>query len=164
MDSRRQIIAWLNDAHAVEQSLENVLQLQSKSAADNPELRERLDQHLAETRGHAERVRNALESLGEKPSALKSLAGGFMGIMQGVSTSVFRDEVLKNIIANYAMEHFEIACYRSLRVAANEAGLTEIAEMCEAILAEETAMAEWLEEQIPDMTRAHLETLEGAKK
>ena len=159
MDARLQIVAWLTDAHALEQSLENVLKTQVDSVDDDPELRSRLEQHLAETRRHKERVSEALATLNEKPSGLKAAAGGFMGMLQGMSLAVFRDETLKCIIANYAMEHFEIACYRSLRVAATEAGLPAIAEMCEDILKEETAMAEWLEEQIPDTTRNHIESL-----
>ena len=58
---------------------------------------------------------------------VKSIAAGFMGMMEGMSLAVFRDENLKAILADYAMEHFEIACYRSLRVAANEAGLPAVA-------------------------------------
>ena len=143
----------------MEQSLESVLQQQIRDASDVPDIRARLQQHLTETRGHAEKVAGCLKQLGEAPSALKSIAGGLIGMVQGASTAMFRDEILKSIIADYAMEHFEIACYRSLRAAANEAGLPEVAEVCEGILAEETAMAEWLEEQLPDMTRAHLHTL-----
>jgi ferritin-like metal-binding protein YciE len=159
MDSNQQIIAWLRDAYAMEQSLENVLQLQINDSKEVPDVQARLEQHLAQTREHSAKVKAALSGMGETTSALKSAAGNIMGLMQGVSMAVFRDEMLKGIISNYAMEHFEIACYRSLRVAANEAGLTDLAEMCEEILAEETQMAEWLEEQIPDMTRAHLHSL-----
>lgn len=156
MEQKQQIITWLRDAHAMEQGQENLLQSQIREARDIPEMQQRLQQHLTETRGHRERVAAALAQLGEAPSAVKSIAGGFMGMLEGLSTAMFRDMMVKNLIADYAMEHFEIACYRALRVAANEAGLTELATTCEGILKEETAMAEWLEEQIPDVTRAHL--------
>lgn len=156
MEQKQQIVTWLRDAHAMEQAQENVLQSQIREARDMPEMEERLQQHLTETRGHRERVAAALSLLGESPSSVKSIAGGFMGMVEGMSTAMFRDMLVKNLIADYAMEHFEIACYRTLRVAANEAGFTDIATTCEEILKEETAMAEWLEEQIPDITRAHL--------
>lgn len=158
MEQKQQIITWLKDAHAMEQGQENLLQGQIREVRDMPEMEQRLQQHLAETRGHRERVAAALSLLGESPSTVKSIAGGFVGLMEGLSTAMFRDMMVKNLIADYAMEHFEIACYRALRVAANEAGLTDIATTCEEILKEETAMAEWLEEQIPDVTRAHLNT------
>ncbi|MDO8540639.1 MAG: ferritin-like domain-containing protein [Opitutaceae bacterium] len=157
MDQNQQIITWLKDAHAFEQSLEIILQAQIAESRDVPEMQQRLQQHLEETREHRRRVASALGTLGESPSKIKTLAGGFMGMLEGLSTAVFQDRAIKNVLADYAMEHFEIACYRSLRVAANEAGFTDIATMCEEILKEETAMAEWLEEQIPDITRAHLQ-------
>lgn len=156
MEHTQQIITWLKDAHALEQGLENILQTHIAEAQSAPELQERLRQHLEETRQHRTRVAAALSSLGESPSRLKSMAGGLVGMVEGMSTAMFRDMLIKNIIADYTMEHFEIACYRTLRVAANEAGHPAIASMCEEILRDETAMAEWLEEQLPDMTRAHL--------
>jgi ferritin-like metal-binding protein YciE len=156
MEHKQQIITWLKDAHALEQGLENILQTQIAEAQSAPEMQERLRQHLEETRQHRTRVAAALSALGESPSRLKTMAGGLMGMVEGMSTAMFRDMLIKNIIAGYTMEHFEIACYRALRVAANEAGYSEIATMCEEILRDETAMAEWLEEQLPDMTRAHL--------
>lgn len=159
MDSRQQIVAWLRDAHAMEQSIENVLQAQIADAKEMPELRARLEQHVTETRRHRDEVEAALAELNETPSTMKSMAGGFMGMAQGASMAMFRDELLKGVIGNYAMEHFEIACYRALRVAANEAGLSDLARRCEDILTEETEMAEWLEEQIPDMVRLHLRSL-----
>jgi ferritin-like metal-binding protein YciE len=159
MDARRQIIAWLRDVHALEQSLEHVLQMQAKDAQQTPELLARLEQHLSETIRHKDMVGRALLSLDETPSGVKSMAAGVMGMMQGMTLAVFRDETLKCILTDYAMEHFEIACYRSLRVAATEAGFPAIAEMCEQILKDETAMAEWLEEQIPDFTRSHVNSL-----
>jgi ferritin-like metal-binding protein YciE len=57
--------------------------------------------------------------------------------------------VLKNFLADYATEHFEIACYRALIVAANEAGHPRIATVCERILAEEEDMAEWIGKNLP---------------
>jgi ferritin-like metal-binding protein YciE len=42
-----------------------------------------------------------------------------------------------------------IACYRSLIVAANEAGHPKIARVCREILREEEKMAAWLEKNLP---------------
>lgn len=156
MPQKDQIAAWLSDAHAMEQSLTSVLQQHIKDARDLPELRERIELHLEETRRHAERVRSCLEQLGSSPSTMKSAAGGFMGMLQGMSTSLFRDEIVKNAIGDYAMEHFEMACYSALASAAEDAGLTDIAQTCREIFGEEAEMADWLEEQIPELTRMHL--------
>lgn len=151
--AEKQLIAWLNDAYSMEQSLAQVLQNHSDDAQDLPDVREKDMQHLYETRRHAEQIERCLGFLGERPSTLKGMTGTVMGKVQGVATGVFGDEVMKNFLSDYAMEHFEIACYRALIAAAEEAGRPEIGEICEAILKEEEAMARWLEERIPDVAR-----------
>lgn len=163
MPQREQIIAWLADAYAMEQSLANVLLQHCKDAAELPELHDRLDRHYEETRQHAERVRACLELLGTTPSTMKTMAGGLFGTLQGMSTRVFRDELVKNAISDYAMEHFEMACYSALAAAADEAGFTEIAQTCRDIFGEEAEMADWLEEQIPEFTRLHLQSTMAAR-
>jgi ferritin-like metal-binding protein YciE len=158
METNDQIIAWLRDAHAMETSLEQILTRHAAAAAEHPEVQARLQQHREETRQHAEVVEECLQSLGSSPSLAKSAAGGFMGALQGMATGVFRDEVVKNALADYGLEHLEIACYSSLIAAADEAGLAHIARSCSEILRSETEMAHWLEDQIPVLTRAFLES------
>ncbi len=157
MSSKEQLVTWLNSAYSMEQSLIKVLENHAKDAKDHPEVRQRDEQHIEETRGHAERVRQCLEILGEKPSKMKSAMGSAMGAMQGAATGMARDEIVKNFLSDYAAEHFEIACYRSLIAGAEELGEPEIARICRSILAEEEAMAQWLEERIPQVTRMKLQ-------
>jgi ferritin-like metal-binding protein YciE len=157
MDTHEQIITWLRDAHAMERSMESVLERHIADAAEQPLLRERLERHLVETRQHAQRVEGCLEALNATPSTTKDLAANFLGALQGMSSALFRDEVVKNTLAEYAMEHFEIACYSSLIAAAENAGLIDLAHTCSELLREEAAMAIWLEDEIPKITRRYLE-------
>lgn len=157
-----QLTAWLNSAYSMEQSLAKVLDNHANDAKDHLELQQRLEEHREETRGHAERVRECLRILGQEPSTMKSAMGSVMGAVQGASTGMFRDELVKNFLADYSAEHFEIACYRSLIAAAEEAAQPEIAEICGEILDDEEAMAEWIEEQIPEVTRRVLHQVSHA--
>lgn len=152
----KQLISWLNDAYFMEQSLAKVLENHADDARDLPDVREKDMQHLYETRRHAEKLERCLDLLGEKPSMLMGAMGTVMGKVQGAATGVFGDEVMKNFISDYAMEHFEIACYRALIAAADEAGRPEIAQICEEILHEEATMARWLEQRIPDVAKMTL--------
>jgi ferritin-like metal-binding protein YciE len=152
-----QIITWLRDAHAMETSLDQVLARHIAAAADHPDVQARLELHREETRQHARRVAGALDALGADVSTVKSAAAGFMGAMEGMATGAFRDEIIKNALADYAVEHFEIGCYSALVAAAEEAGLEEIARTCSGILRSEVEMANWLEDQIPALTRSFLE-------
>lgn len=140
----------------MEKNLENVLENHAKDASEHPQMKARIEQHLHETRRHVRQVDECLQLMGDKPSAMKNLVGNVLGTVQGVSSGVFRDAIVKNVLSDYASEAFEIACYRSLIVAAEELGQTRIAETCRQILAEEEAHAAWLNEQIDDVTRLML--------
>lgn len=157
MPHHKQLISWLNDAHSMERSLVNVLEKHCKDAAEFPDLRARTEQHLNETRRHVEKVEECLRQLGEKPSMSKGVMGTVMGKVQGVATGMFRDEMIKNALGDYAAEHLEIASYRSLIAAAEELGLPDVARICSEILREEEAMAGWLEDHIPEITRLTLQ-------
>ena len=152
-----ELIRWLNDAYMLELALEENLIKHAPSAQEFPDWRERIQQHVEETREHANAMRSCIERLGGTVSTTKALIGELAGRIQGLSTIMYKDEQVKNVLADYAMEHFEIACYESLITAAEQAGQPEVAQICEEILDEEEAMADWLRAQIPLVTTAHLE-------
>jgi ferritin-like metal-binding protein YciE len=67
------------------------------------------------------------------------------------------DEVMKHALASYAFEQFEAAGYQALVTAAEQAGEREVASTCSTILREEQAMAAWLWEHLPQLTRRYLQ-------
>lgn len=149
-------LAWLRDAYAMEQGVGEILERQVKQLDDVPEVRMMVQQHLEQTKSQAERVKQCVESLGESVSNGKSMMANMIGAMQGMSTAMSDDKVVKNALANHALEHFEMACYLSLSSAAKELGHDNIAKVCETIMQEEIAMANWFEKQIPLVTRHEL--------
>lgn len=161
---RQQLIAWLTDAHAMELSLAKVLENHAKDADRLPDIRARDEEHLAETQEHARKVERCLQLLGaDKPSSIKNAIGTVMGKMQGAMSGPFGDEIMKNALSDYAAEHMEIACYRSLIFAADELGESDVARICNEILAEEESMAQWLEQKLPDITRMALHQAPAAQ-
>ncbi len=150
------LVSWLNDAYAMEQNLIEVLESQVKHAEEHPEIKRHLETHLEETQRHSEIVEECLHRLDSDSSAGKKLIGKMTGWVQGAGSSASDDALVKDCLAGYSMEHFEIASYRSLVAAAEEAGETEVAEACRAILQDEQRMAEFLEQQIPRVTQMHL--------
>ena len=149
MTHQQTLIAWLNDAYAMENSMIPVLENHAKDAKDHPDIQARGQQHVDETRRHAEMVRSCIERLGESPSTLKTGLGSVMGTMQSVATGLFRDEVVKNFLSDYAAEHFEIASYKALIAAAQEFGDLETVRVCQEILREDEDMAHWLDQHLP---------------
>src|SRR5919206_2764152 len=95
---------------AVSQTLENHV----KDAKDSPLLQAKLQEHLEQTRHHAELVKRCLERLGESPSMVKSTVANVLGTTQGLATGLAQDEPVKNALADYAAECQEIASYWAL--------------------------------------------------
>ena len=153
---KEQLITWLNDAHAMELSLEKNLEDHIKDAANISELRDGLEEHLLATRRHAIRITEAVHRLGGTLSQVRSVVATAMGRLEGMATSLFKDEIVKDVLADYAAEQFEVACYTSLIAAAQEFGEAEVADLCRKNLHEDQAMAEWLRVQIPVVTRHYL--------
>jgi len=156
------IVAWLNDAHAMENALIQILEHQVKDAGPYPEVRAKLQQHLEQTRRHADLVQSCVERLGGSTSSIKTGLASLFGQFQALSTGAARDEMVKNALADYAAENFEVASYRALVAAAQATGDTETASVCQQILAEDEAMAQWLEVNLPVLVQATLAALQTA--
>jgi ferritin-like metal-binding protein YciE len=143
-------MAWLNDAYGMENALVQVLQNHAKDAQDHPQMHAKIQEHLDKTRQHAELVKGCIEHRGGSPSAIKTGMANLVGVMQGLSTGMAEDELVKNGIADYAAENFEIASYRALITAAQDLGDEQTANSCRQILADEQDMANWLAQHLPE--------------
>lgn len=124
---------------------------------DHPLVAGKVEEHLEQSREHAARVKECIERLGGESSTAKKGVAKFLGNAAALTNAAASDEVVKNAIADFTFEHFEIASYRALVAAAEAAGEEEVQRICEDILEQEEAMAAWLEEHLPLVTRQHLE-------
>jgi ferritin-like metal-binding protein YciE len=157
MDERNRLIGWLNDAYSLEQSLIQSLDMQIPLMEDHPETQARLEEHQDETERHKEMVAAAIKSLGSSPSTAKAALGSVSGFFSGLM-NVGSDQAVRNLVTDYAMEHMEIATYRSLAAAAEVLDETEIVAMCEEILEDELRMAQWIEDHLPHVVKTRLLT------
>lgn len=148
---------WLRDAHAMEEQAESMLTSQAGRIENYPELKAKIEQHIRETQSQSERIRACLERRGTSPSGAKDIAGKFTAMMQGLSGTAMADEVVKGGMASYTFEQFEISSYGAIIAAAELAGDTETKTVAETILREEKAMADWLHQHLPQVTRQFLE-------
>lgn len=154
--AQENLIAWLRDAHAMEEQAEKMLQTQSARLEHYPQLKTKIDQHLEETIEQKDLISGCLERLGDSPSTLKDLGAKFMAFAQGMGGMTMDDEVVKGAMASYAFENIEIAMYTVLIEAAKVAHDPETREVCERILPQEVAMADWLKEHLPQISRHYL--------
>lgn len=163
MTKREQLISWLGDAHAMEVGIVSTLEKHISDAKGQPKVRAGLTKHLQETKNHAAAMKKALSSLGGSHPVVREGVSKLVNLAAGLVTTVARDTVVKNAIADFATEHFEIACYSSLIVTATELGETEIAATCNTILKEEQAMAKALAGQLEAISLTYLATLDKDK-
>lgn len=153
---RKHYLAWIRDAHAMEEQAATMLRGMIGRLEDYPGLRSRLEQHLAETERQAEDLRNLAAGHESTTSALKNALGRLTGAGQALSGLFTTDEVVKGVMAGYAFEHVEIAAYRVLIAAAEALDDRPALQIFQRILAEEVAMAEALKDQIAPTTRTFL--------
>jgi ferritin-like metal-binding protein YciE len=162
MSPKDLLLSWLNNAYGMENNLVEVLEHQVKDAEKYPPVQAKLQEHLQQTRRHAEIVQGCIEQLGGSTSAIKSGMATVMGKFQALSTGAAQDEMIKNGLQDYAAESFEVASYTSLIAAAKQIGEVQVATACTEILREDAAMQSWLEQNIPAMTAQMMNELTSA--
>jgi ferritin-like metal-binding protein YciE len=154
----------LRNQHAVENQAIQLLERQIGRLENYPELRTRMQHHLDESHAQVERLDRLLAALGTSSSALKDAAMSFMGNVAALAHAPASDEVIKNSLANYAFEHYEIAGYKSLIAIAEEVGDAEAITLLGESLSEEEAMAQWIDEHLKDTTLTFLHRSEQGEK
>src|SRR3954464_14952811 len=123
IDQARDIyIVGLRDQHAVENQAIELLERQVGRLENYPEMRERMRQHIEESKQQAKRLEELLLGLGTSESTMKDFAMSMTGKLMALGHSVATDEVVKNTFANFAFEHYEIAAYQSLLALADATG------------------------------------------
>jgi len=150
-------LAWLRDAHAMEQGLINVLEQQIDDTKDLPEVRKKLEEHLEETHNHAAKVETILRRYDSDTSGGKDTLSKLSSMVSGITSSISDDALVKNMHSSYAAEHFEIGAYTLLRGVAEEFDDQETVQICDDILRDEEAMADFILEHLPHLAIEHLQ-------
>jgi ferritin-like metal-binding protein YciE len=163
-DTAREIYTTgLRNQHAVENQAIELLERQVGRLEHYPEMAERMRQHIEESREQARRLEELLAGLGTSHSAVKDTVMSFVGNIAAMMHAPAPDEVIKNTLANFAFEHYEIAAYKSLLTLADVTGHSAAQTALKQSLAEEEAMARWIEERIADTTRKFLSRSEAGQ-
>jgi ferritin-like metal-binding protein YciE len=145
-------VTGLNNAHAMETQAIELLTRQVERLDNYPEIEVKLRAHLEESKVQRTRIEEVLAALDEKHSALKEAVLGLGGNMAAMAHTAASDEIIKDTLANYMFEHFEMAAYKSLTAMAEFIGDPKGAAAAQANLREEEIMASWLEEHIAPTT------------
>ncbi|MBE5251904.1 MAG: DUF892 family protein [Enterobacterales bacterium endosymbiont of Blomia tropicalis] len=148
---------WLRDAHAMEQQAESMLNKMADRLEHYPALKQRITQHIEETKQQQAMLKQLLERHDIHKSALKDAMGKMSAFGQAIGGMTTPDEVVKGGISGYVFENFEIASYTSLIAAAEQVGDAEGVSILTQIREQEIAMAEWLYTHLPEVTQQFLQ-------
>ncbi len=149
-------VAWLNDARAMELGLIQTIESHLRLLEDHPAMKTRMEQHLAETRRHAEIVEECIKQYGGKVAMFKGMLSTLAGGLGGAAAAVTGDDLMKAMLSDSAAEELEIASYTALIASARELGDNYTADACEEILKDEVAHQEWIRGQLPALAHKYL--------
>ena len=162
--SRKKVLQYLGEAQATEQSLVRALQSQI-AMTPRGAYRTALEQHLRQTREHAERVGERCRELGQGGNPLSAAVGvveSVVGQALALGKTPFdllrgsggEEKVLKNAKDAYASEALEIATYTAIERLAQAVGDDETAALAASIRADEEKMLDRVLREIPKLTDA----------
>lgn len=130
----------LRDIYSAENQLIKALPKMAK-AAQSEELKMEFEEHLEQTKTHAERLEQIFEELGEKPGREKCEA--MEGLVKEGAEAIQKDEenpAIKDvglIAAAQRVEHYEIAAYGTVRTFAEKLGYSDAVDLLQQTLDEE---------------------------
>ncbi|HYE02533.1 MAG TPA: DUF892 family protein, partial [Phycisphaerales bacterium] len=121
--------AWLGDAHGVEQLLRRALENHARDAADLPELSARYAELARASARHAEMLASCLTRRGGSISTVKSVLGKATGVIQVAMSGLAADELVKDVLSDFAAVQYAVASYTALIEAARLEGDHDTAEV-----------------------------------
>jgi ferritin-like metal-binding protein YciE len=129
----------LKDLYDAESRLVKALPKVAK-AATSQKLRSAVEEHLEQTKGHVDRLKEIFDNLGEKASGKK--CAGMVGIVkegEELMDEDYEGEVMDAALISAAqrVEHYEIAAYGCVRAWAELLGENEASSLLQKILEEE---------------------------
>jgi ferritin-like metal-binding protein YciE len=155
-------VQYLAEARATEDALTRVLQSQI-AMTPRGSYRSALEKHLNQTRRHSARLSDRMRELGAGSNPVTAVIG-FAEEVLGQALALSKapldllrggggdEKVLKNAKDTYASEALEIATYAAIERLARAVGDATTAKLAADILAEERAMLERVETEIPKLT------------
>lgn len=135
------LVEQLRDLLHAEGQLVKALPRMAKAAKD-PQLKTGFQNHLAETQGQVERLKQVFELLGEKAKAkpCKAMQGLIEEGQETIAEGKEKEEIAADLalaVSAQKIEHYEIAGYGSVRAIAEKLGNQKVVKLLAQTLAEE---------------------------
>jgi ferritin-like metal-binding protein YciE len=158
-DLTEQLCKYLADAHAIEEQSIALLE-RAPAITGESTLAGVYEDHLAESRDHAERIAERLRALGGEPSSLKNAALRLGALNWSAFFQGHPDTPGKLAAFAFAFEHLEIGGYEQLRRVAERVGDAETIAMVAEIVGQERAAAARIADSFETAVTASLEAVD----
>jgi ferritin-like metal-binding protein YciE len=142
-DPRDRLIRYLDDAHAAEAGIAEILQ-GFVDETQSVQARPVFEEHLLHTKDHALRIEKRLRELGGQPSGATNIINDLLGKISDLMHAARDpyDRTTASLIKAYGTAHIEIGMYAALAAYARAYGDHVTAGLAEQIMSEEKADAD----------------------
>ena len=148
--ANERLMQWLHDARAMQQHAKEMLRALARHIENYPEVKAQTKRLLQETQDHAIALQDCIEWRGGDTSILKDPAGQPEATEKCLSGAFVGPKAVKRAMTEISGYNIIIAA------AADAADDSETREVCEKILRQEEAMAEWLKNYLASATAEYL--------
>jgi ferritin-like metal-binding protein YciE len=148
------LVDQLKDAFSAEKQAIQAMKRTLRKASD-PQLKQGIEAHIAQSEEQRDRVEQALDKLGARPGrkvceAMRGLVEEATHEMEDQEKGPVMDLVI--VASQQRIEHYEIAAYGTMVELSQAMGQSEVAKLLAQTLAEEKAQ----DQQLTDVTRASI--------
>jgi ferritin-like metal-binding protein YciE len=150
------LIQGLRNQHAVEVQAIATIEKQLGRYDNYADLHAQMQQDLTNSKAQMARLEKLLNHHDTSASGVKETVTSMVGTVAGMVHITADDQVVKDVLAATGYKHYEIASYNSLLAIAAAVGDTDCPPVLRESLAEEEAMAEWLQNHTPEIVAAYL--------
>jgi len=162
------LVEEMQDLLHAEGQLVKALPKMAKAAHDS-KLKQAFQNHLEETKGHVERLKQAFELLGARAKAKP--CHGMQGLVEEGSETIQEGKEKDEAVADLALvaaaqkvEHYEISGYGTLRTIAEQLGNQKVAKLLAQTLAEEEKTDKLLTQLSPPLLEQASQELEEVEQ
>lgn len=152
---KERYLLHLNHALSMESALVDHLE-QRAAAVDAPKIKQRLQDHRAQTINHRDTLRQLIQAIGGQPTTAKAnvqapITAGVLGSVRDAIEAEKADQAITKALADYAVENFEAGVYLALAEMARNLGHNEHVGPFDRIRQQEEEMAQFLASCTPEV-------------
>ena len=140
-NKEEEIATWLRDSHAKKLKALVSLKKQLKQASGYPDFQSSIQEHLEETKNHAELLKSCLSRYSDP--AVTRLSKTSKKPSKQLKSYKSDMAFVRDVYGSYATEKNSVLSYEVIRQAAEELGDDVTVQVCDKVLQDEKKIEDW---------------------